>query len=238
MKILKHIFLFMSFIYSSNSFSNNFINHLNNKNNKYLYKNNKFNSYKCYANVKNSENEAQTNSHAIMGKPLTIRFHTHITSETCSRLVEALTSLDLRSKQTEVIYGKRFPIELHIQSMGGELLPTFYVCDLIKNLDTPVHIYIDGYVASAASLISICGEKRFMTKNSCILVHQLRAQTNGKLSEMKQEMNNLNQFMENLRNIYLNNSNITIEELDSLLYSEYWLSSQKCLELGFVDKII
>lgn len=44
--------------------------------------------------------------------------------------------------------------------------------------------------------------------------------------------------MENLRNIYLNNSNITIEELDSLLYSEYWLSSQKCLELGFVDKII
>jgi len=186
----------------------------------------------------NSDGQHETSQSPIHGKPLTIRFHTHVTAETCSKLVEVLTSLDIRSKQTEIIYGRRFPIELHIQSNGGELLPTFYVCDLIKNLDTPVHVYIDGFVASAASLISICGDKRFMTKNSCILIHQLRAQTNGKLNEIKQEMSNLNQFMENLRNIYLDNSKITPEELDDLLYSEFWLSSDKCLELGFVDEII
>tara|TARA_B100002052_G_scaffold285061_1_gene297557 strand:- start:3961 stop:4632 length:672 start_codon:yes stop_codon:yes gene_type:complete len=223
MKYFNQIIFLFSCFYSCNSFSNNY---------KYV----KY-SYKSYSTTKNSEGSQETSS-PFPSKPLTIRFHTQVTSETCSKLVEVLTNLDIRSKQTEVIYGKRFPIELHIQSNGGELLPTFYVCDLIKNLDTPVHIYVDGFVASAASLISICGDKRFMTKNSCILVHQLRSQTIGKLSEMKQEMSNLNQFMKNLKNIYLDNSKITSEELDNLLYSEFWLSSEKCLELGFVDEII
>ena len=146
--------------------------------------------------------------------------------------------MDMQSKQLEAAYGQRMPVKLHLQSLGGELLPTFYICDLIKELDTPVHVYIDGFVASAASLIAICGEKRFMTKNSCVLVHQLRAASSGKLSDMKQEIDNLNNFMGSLRQIYLENSNVKEEELDDLLTSELWLDSEKCLEMGFVDEII
>ena len=86
--------------------------------------------------------------------------------------------------------------------------------------------------------MALCGDKRYMTKNSCVLVHQLRAQTAGKLSEMTEEINNFNHFMGNLRNIYLENSDVDEEELDKLLRSELWLSSEKCLELGFVDEII
>ena len=86
--------------------------------------------------------------------------------------------------------------------------------------------------------MALCGDKRYITKNSCVLVHQLRAQTAGKLSEMTEEINNFNHFMGNLRNIYLENSNVDEEELDKLLRSELWLSSEKCLELGFVDEII
>ena len=171
-------------------------------------------------------------------KPLTIRFHTPVTSDSCSKLAEALVQMDIQSKQLEAAYGQRMPVKLHLQSLGGELLPTFYICDLIKELDTPVHVYIDGFVASAASLMAICGEKRFMTKNSCVLVHQLRAASSGKLSDMKQEIDNLNNFMGSLRQIYLENSNVKEEELDDLLTSELWLDSEKCLEMGFVDEII
>ena len=67
-------------------------------------------------------------------------------------------------------------------------MPTFYICDLIQNMDTPVHVYIDGYVASAASVIAVCGEKRFMTKHSSILIHQLKSSSAGKFNEMKDEM--------------------------------------------------
>ena len=190
----------------------------------------------------NSASASGSNSEPVSSrpaaKPLSIRFHVPVTSDACTQLAEALIQMDIQSKQNEALFGKRMPIQLHLQSMGGELLPTFYICDLIKDLDTPIHIYIDGFVASAASLMALCGDKRYMTKNSCVLVHQLRAQTAGKLSEMTEEINNFNHFMGNLRNIYLENSDVDEEELDKLLRSELWLSSEKCLELGFVDEII
>jgi ATP-dependent protease ClpP protease subunit len=55
---------------------------------------------------------------------------------------------------------------------------------------------------------------------------------------MSQEIDNFNHFMDNLRNIYLENSNVEEEELDSLLKSEVWLPAERCLELGFVDEIL
>ena len=70
--------------------------------------------------------------------------------------------MDIKAKELEIQYNYRFPIKLHMQSLGGELMPSFYICDLIKNIETPIHIYIDGYVASLLS-IAVCGDKRFMT---------------------------------------------------------------------------
>lgn len=169
---------------------------------------------------------------------LTINFYTPVTGESCMMLSTMLKNLDLKSKELEFIYDCRLPIKLHMQSLGGELMPTFYVCDLIQQMDTPVHIYIDGYVASAASIIAVCGEKRFMTRHSSILIHQLKSASSGKLNEMKDEMNNLNFFMGMVREIYLQNSNIHEDELDDLLLSDIWLPAEKCLSLGLVDSII
>ena len=170
--------------------------------------------------------------------PLTINFYSPVTTESCIMLSTMLKNLDVKSKELEYIYDCRIPIKLHMQSLGGELMPTFYICDLIQNMDTPVHIYIDGYVASAASVIAVYGEKRFMTKHSSILIHQLKSASSGKLNEMKDEMSNLNFFMEMVKEIYLKNSNINEDDLDNLLLSDVWLSSDKCLSLGLVDSLI
>ena len=170
--------------------------------------------------------------------PLMINFYSQVTAETCIVLTTMLRKMDAKSKELEQIYGFRIPIKLHIQSLGGELMPSFYVCDLIQNLETPVHTYVDGYAASAASLIAICGEKRFMTKHSSILIHQLKSSSAGKFNEMRDEMSNLNSFMNNLKDIYLEHSNIDEAELEKLFLSDIWLSSTKCLSLGLVDEII
>ena len=105
-------------------------------------------------------------------------------------------------------------------------------------MDTPVHIYIDGYVASAASTIAVCGHKRYITKHSSMLIHQLKSSSSGKFAELKDEMSNLNMFMNNLEDLYLENTKIEKDELEKLLFSEIWLSSDKCLEYGLVDAII
>ena len=170
--------------------------------------------------------------------PLTINYYGTVSTESCLALTTMLRNLDIKSKELELLYDYRIPIKLHIQSMGGELMPTFYVCDLIKKMDTPVHVYIDGYVASAAATIAVCGHKRYITKHSSMLIHQLKSSSSGKFAELKDEMSNLNMFMMNLEDLYLENTKIEKDELEKLLFSEIWLSADKCLEYGLVDAII
>jgi len=194
-------------------------------------------------NILNGESDASPADVKIDGTkdvdtPLMINFYSPVTAETCILLTTMLRKLDTKSKELEQIYGFRIPIKLHIQSLGGELMPSFYVCDLIQNLETPVHTYVDGYAASAASVIAVCGDKRYMTKHSSILIHQLKSASSGKFNEMKDEMSNLNSFMNNLKDIYLEHSSINETELEKLFLSDIWLPSTKCLDLGLVDEIV
>ena len=115
---------------------------------------------------------------------------------------------------------------------------TFYIVDLIDGLETDVHTYVDGYAASAASLISVSGKKRFMTKNSLMLIHQLSSGKEGKLDELDDEMKNLNLFMKMAKDIYISKTKINPEKLNSMLRHDIWLTSDECKNLGLIDDII
>ena len=189
--------------------------------------------------MSNQESNENINEREYETKnPLSITYYGEISTKNCLFLTNSLKTMDLQSKEHELQYNYRPPIKIHLQSLGGELMPSFYVCDFIKELDTPVHIYIDGFVASAASLISVCGKKRIMTKHSFMLIHQLSSQSSGKFNEMKDEIKNLDFFMDNLKDIYLSNSKMSPEKLDQLLATDIWISAQDCLEMGLIDQII
>ena len=172
-------------------------------------------------------------------EPLTIYFYGAVSDDSCFELSRTLCELDKQAQIQKVKYPLVEPcITLHIQSGGGALMPTFYVCDIIKNLHTPVHVYIDGYAASAASLLAVCGTKRFMTQHSAMLIHQLSGASSGKFVELQNEMTNFNFFMNNVRNIYLNNTKLDRKKLEELLLSDIWLDSDTCLRYGLIDEII
>tara|TARA_B100000131_G_scaffold294535_1_gene310726 strand:+ start:4666 stop:5325 length:660 start_codon:yes stop_codon:yes gene_type:complete len=133
---------------------------------------------------------------------------------------------------------KSVPIHLHIHSPGGSIFAGLSIVDSIKNCKSEVYTYIDGSAASAATLISTSGKKRFMTKNSFMLLHQPQLEWSGKLDEFRDEIENQKSLYEKLTNVYLENSSMEKEDLDDLLTHELWLDADKCLELGLIDKII
>ena len=168
-----------------------------------------------------------------------IYFYGAVSESSTLQLKTKLEELDLHL-QTIAIHYKidAPPIHLHIQSYGGSLLHTFYIMDVIKLLKTPVYTYVDGFAASAATLMSVCGKRRFMTESSVMLVHQLSSGASGKFEEIKNEYSNLVEFMEIIKKTYLNYGNISSDNLDALLKQDLWLNSAKSLEYGFVDEII
>lgn len=168
-----------------------------------------------------------------------IYFYAPVTQRSCFELKNKLMDLDAKSKIFQVQYKiDPPPIHLHIQSEGGSLYHTLYIIDLIRKMETPVYTYVDGFAASAASLISVVGAKRYMTENSLILIHQLSGSESGKYNEMQDQMTNMRILMSIIRKIYLEYTKLDENTLNALLQKDLWLESKTCLAYGLVDEII
>ena len=130
------------------------------------------------------------------------------------------------------------PINIHIQSSGGTLMNSFYIVDLIESLEIPVNTYVDGYSASAATLINVVGNKRYMTKNSMMMIHQLSSSSQGKYEDLNDNSKNMNMLMDKIKNIYLRKTTIPENVLDEILKHDLWLDALTCKKYGLIDEII
>ncbi len=130
------------------------------------------------------------------------------------------------------------PIKIYINSDGGEIFSAFTSVDRIKSSKVPVNTYVEGIVASAASLISISGHKRFINKNAVMLVHQLRSWCGGTHENIKDEAKNLELLSDKIKKIYLENTKFKEKDLEEMLKHDIYLSAEECLKYGLVDVII
>lgn len=130
------------------------------------------------------------------------------------------------------------PIELYINSDGGEVLSAFSVVDRIKSSSIPVYSYCEGMVASAATLLSVCCHKRYIRKNGFMLIHQLSSGLWGPFEDLKEEVANMELLMKYIKSIYLQHTKISESDLVEILKHDTYLNSEECLKLGLVDEIL
>jgi ATP-dependent protease ClpP protease subunit len=129
------------------------------------------------------------------------------------------------------------PLWLHITSNGGSLFACFRSIDVIKNCKIQINTIIDGYAASAGSVMAVVGAKRFMTENSYCLMHQLSYDMGGKFVELQDNYKNTKRWMKKLTNIYKEYTNMDEEQIKKQLKHDSWWDTEKCLEVGLVDEI-
>jgi ATP-dependent Clp endopeptidase proteolytic subunit ClpP len=129
------------------------------------------------------------------------------------------------------------PIWLHITTNGGDIYSAFSAIDCIEHLPVPVYTVCDGFVASAGTLISVCGAKRFIMPNAYMLIHQLRSSLWGKMSDITDEVSNLQKIMGHLTRIYGQRTSIAKKDLEKILKKDLIWSAAECMEHGVVDEV-
>ena len=168
-----------------------------------------------------------------------IYFYSGVTRPRILQLNKGIFNLNvsLLSKSLPLEYNPP-PINLHINSYGGSVFAGLAAVDYIKNSKIPVHTIIDGCAASAATLMSVVAEKRYMHRNSCMLVHQLSGMMWGKFQEMQDDIENSEMLMKKIKNIYREHTRIPKDKMDDILKHDLWWDAEQCLEYGMVDEII
>lgn len=96
---------------------------------------------------------------------------------------------------------------------------------------------ITGLVASAGTIMCIVADKRYMTRNSHAMIHELSAGKMGKYTHLVSHTSFLTKLHDILVDIYLEKSQQQKERLIDLLKNETWFSAQQYKEFGFVDDI-
>lgn len=170
-----------------------------------------------------------------------IHFYADILTLTCSELNRLLRELDIRMQHAKITMGDpEFDpvIHLRINSYGGDIFAGLSTVDTIRSLRTKVYTYIEGAAASAATLISIAGKKRFIGKNAFMLIHQLSSVCAGTFERLEDEQENNRRIMSSIKNLYKEYTKIPMKELDNILKRDLWFDASTCLKFGLVDSII
>ena len=184
-------------------------------------------------NNPSDDNMATNSPQALITKTdKEIYFYGPLSDESCFRLQYTLEELIKINKN------KDREIDLYLQTGGGSVLPTFPIVDLIKSSEVPINTIIKGYCASAGTLISVSGNKRYMTNHSLLLIHSLRQDSGGgTFNNIKDTFENSDVIMKMIRDIYLENTDIPEEKLNYFLDHDLWLTGDECLKFKIIDEI-
>ena len=164
-------------------------------------------------------------------------FYGDITETNALELNAALYEMDKKLSVTNLFLDVKPNINLHINSYGGSLFAGLATVDAIRNLKSEVHSYIEGAAASAATLISVACDKRYIGKYSKMLIHQLSATSYGKYTELEDDMENNKHLMDTIKAVYKEYTKVPMKKLNEILKRDLWFDSKTCLELGLVDFI-
>lgn len=169
-----------------------------------------------------------------------IYFYTDITKDSILTLNKQIDDVTKQMKITQLTYNLPVPppVEIHICSDGGDVFASMASVDKIMNNNVPIYTFCEGVVASGATLLSTAGARRFITKNSCMLIHQVSSGLWGNYMEFKDEVKNLDLIMTLIKSVYLKKSKFKVRELEKILQRDIFLSAEESLKYGLVDEII
>jgi ATP-dependent protease ClpP protease subunit len=171
----------------------------------------------------------------------TIHFYAEISGSSCSELNRLLRELDTRMQHARITMNDPDfdpMIHLRIHSYGGDVLAGLASVDTIRSLKTKVYTYVEGAAASAATIISIAGKKRYIGKNSFMLIHQLSSVCAGTFEQLEDDHDNNKRMMNTIKSLYKEYTKIPMKELDNILKRDLWFDSATCLKYGLVDVVL
>lgn len=132
------------------------------------------------------------------------------------------------------------PITIFISSDGGD---AYYALDLISIIEScrgkvQINTMVTSHAFSAASMIAVCGHKRFATRWASHLVHYPRSWDFSHNPEMAEiNVDALKFLTSEMLNIYKQRTKI--KDLDKKLISDnYIVSGKELVKVGLVDKIL
>lgn len=129
-------------------------------------------------------------------------------------------------------------ITVYINSYGGEVAEATAIYNQLRNHRARIVTVCDGFACSAASVIFMAGDERWMNRASRLMIHNAMSKASGNAQELRKAADDLENINELSITAYLECINIPREALQTLMDSETWIAPEDAVRMGFATGIV
>lgn len=173
-----------------------------------------------------SRKKALASSHRIY------TFHGGVTPKTIS---ECMAELGIWSRESPGA-----PLTVIFNSPGGYVDDGIALYDymlLLRALGHHITTVALGRAASMGGILLQAGDVRVMGPNSFLLIHEVSAGTEGKLSQMAEDIHFWKRQEDKLLKILAERSTLSVAQIRRRWHKhDWWLDADESIELGFADE--
>lgn len=171
-----------------------------------------------------------------------ILFNKEVTEENLKEVIEAIIAVnefDDNASENKVKYDRE-PIELVVDSFGGDCYSGMALVNLIETSKTPVHTYCYGKAMSMGLAIFAVGHKRFAHKKAYFMQHQLSGGAYGKLLDVQERVEHQGKLQKLLDSVLIDNTKITKKQLMKYRKQklDWFFTGKEAFKLGLVDELL
>ncbi len=132
------------------------------------------------------------------------------------------------------------PVNLYINSPGGDMTALFAVYDAMQFLGPPVHTVCVGQACSAAAVLLAAGAEghRMALPNARILIHQPHGGAQGQSTDMEIQVREMVAMRERMIDILVERTSQTRERIVADIDRDYILRGAEAVAYGLVDEVI
>lgn len=128
-------------------------------------------------------------------------------------------------------------IHLRINSPGGDVFAAQTIAQAIKDTGAKVIAHVDGYAASAATVIAVAADEVEISEGGFFMIHNAWTWAMGNANDLTATAELLTKIDASLAGQYAKKSGMKVEDLRAAMDAETWYSAEEAVAVGLVDRI-
>lgn len=131
---------------------------------------------------------------------------------------------------------------IHLNSPGGSAFDGIAIYNRLMNhkskYGATVTIHVDGWAASAASVIAMAADELIMGVGAMVMIHEASNIVLGTKTIMRKEADLLEKLEDGIIDAYMTKANVTREEIRAMVDAETWFSANEAIDIGFATSAV
>ena len=128
-------------------------------------------------------------------------------------------------------------IHLRINSPGGDVFAAQTICQAIRDTGAKVVAHVDGYAASAATVIATAADEVEISDGGFFMIHNAWTWAMGNANDLTATATLLSKIDGTLAAQYAKKSGMAVDDVRAAMDAETWYTAEEAVAAGLVDRI-